>query len=129
MPKALIVDDSRTMRSILARILGTMGFTNVQAGDGSEALKRLSEETEEISLICVDYNMPEMNGVEFLQAMRKLPRFREVPTMMITTETHVAIMQSAFAAGVSEYLMKPFTQAMVREKLDILGLLQEEAFA
>jgi two-component system chemotaxis response regulator CheY len=126
MPKALIIDDSRAIRTILARILERLGFSNVQAANGIEALEKLKN--EEVSLICVDYNMPEMNGVEFLVEMRK-SLGRTVPAMMITTETHIKIMQKAFEAGVSEYLMKPFTEDMVREKLDILNLLPREPCA
>jgi len=126
MPKALIVDDSRAIRSILKRILEQNGFTTIQAENGSHALQVLGAETEQLQLICVDYNMPAMNGIEFLEHARSLPELVDVPAMMITTETHVELMRRAFAAGVSEYLMKPFTEAMVREKLDILNLLPEQ---
>ena len=129
MQKALIVDDSRAIRSILSKMLSKQGFTNVQASNGVEALQVLQQEADEISLICVDYNMPEMNGVDFVAQARTMPRFRETPVMMITTETHLDFMHRAYAAGISEYLMKPFTESMVCEKLDILGLLQEKTFA
>jgi two-component system chemotaxis response regulator CheY len=127
MQRALIVDDSRAIRSILARMLGKQGFANIQAENGAVALQLLERETEDISLVCVDYNMPEMNGVDFVEHLRRSPRFNMVPAMMITTETHIEFMHRAFAAGVSEYLMKPFTEAMVRDKLDVLRLLPEEA--
>lgn len=126
MPKALIVDDSRAIRSILKKILERNGFSTVQAENGAFALEVLRGESEPLQLICVDYNMPEMNGIEFLERARTMPMLDSVPAMMITTETHVELMRRAFAAGVNEYLMKPFTEMMVREKLDILSLLPEQ---
>lgn len=126
MHRALIVDDSRAIRSILKKILERNGFATTQAENGRHALEVLGAESEPLQLICVDYNMPEMNGIEFLEKARALPQADGVPAMMITTETHVDLMRRAFAAGVSEYLMKPFTEVMVREKLDILSLLPEE---
>jgi two-component system chemotaxis response regulator CheY len=124
--QALIVDDSKAIRSILARMLGKHGFANVQAGDGTDALTLLRSGPYELSLVCVDYNMPEMNGIDFLLQMRTMPGLESVPVMMITTETHMELMERAFAAGVNEYLMKPFSEAMVREKLEILDLVQPE---
>lgn len=128
MPRALIVDDSRAIRSILRKILERQGFSTLQAENGVEALQLLRSMVETLHLVCVDYNMPEMNGIEFLEQARELGAVDGVPAMMITTETHVDLMRRAFAAGVSEYLMKPFTEAMVREKLDILGLLPEQVY-
>lgn len=128
MPKALIVDDSRAIRSILKKILERYGFTIVQAENGAHALHVLEGETEGLELICVDYNMPEMNGIDFMERARMRPAFANVPAMMITTETHIELMRRAFAAGVTEYLMKPFTEVMVREKLDILSLLPDEVY-
>lgn len=126
MQKALIIDDSRAIRSILKKILERHGFATVQAENGQHALEVLHAESDPLQLICVDYNMPEMNGIEFLERARELPMTEGVPAMMITTETHVELMRRAFAAGVSEYLMKPFTELMVLEKLDILSLLPEQ---
>ena len=128
MSRALIVDDSRAIRTILRKILERYGFATMQAADGVEALALLGESAEPLQLVCVDYNMPEMNGIEFLEQARALNSLEGVPAMMITTETHVDLMRRAFAAGASEYLMKPFTEAMVREKLDILRLLPEEVY-
>ena len=128
MSRALIVDDSRAIRTILRKILERYGFATMQAANGVEALALLGKSAEPLQLVCVDYNMPEMNGIEFLEQARALNSLECVPAMMITTETHVDLMRRAFAAGASEYLMKPFTEAMVREKLDILRLLPEEVY-
>jgi len=123
-PQVLIVDDSKAIRSILARMLGKYGFTNLQAGDGTDALTLLRSEPYDLSLVCVDYNMPEMNRIDFLLQMRTMPGLETVPVLMITTETHPELMERAFHAGVNEYLMKPFNEAMVQDKLEILDLIQ-----
>jgi two-component system chemotaxis response regulator CheY len=123
MSKVLIVDDSRAIRSILGKILARNGFEVCQAGNGVEALQALTSNASDISLLCADYNMPEMNGIELLQNMRAMPQFASVPVLMITTETHMASMQAAFAAGANEYVMKPFTADMIEDKLRMLGVL------
>lgn len=119
--KALVVDDSRAIRGILSRILTSQGFTVLQAADGQQALASLNGEASDLSLMCVDYNMPGMTGVELVRAMRADARFRETTVIMITTETHLAAMEQAFAAGVNEYVMKPFTADMLLEKLTLAG--------
>ena len=121
MKKALIVDDSKAIRGMLARILVRHGFEVLQAGDGLEALVALDGEASEIDLICVDYNMPNMNGIELLTEMRDQPRFDDLPIMMVTTETHLESINSAISVGADEYLMKPFTDSMIADKLRILG--------
>jgi len=125
MSKALIVDDSRAIRSILGKILIKNGFEVFQAGNGVEALEALATEASDISLLCADYNMPEMNGIELLQNMRAIPSFASIPVLMITTETHMASMQAAFAAGANEYVMKPFTADMIVDKLRMLGVIPD----
>jgi two-component system chemotaxis response regulator CheY len=125
MNKALIVDDSRAIRSILGKILAKNGFEVFQAGNGVEALEALASEASDISLLCADYNMPEMNGIELLQTMRAIPSFASIPVLMITTETHMASMQAAFAAGANEYVMKPFTADMIVDKLRMLGVIPD----
>ena len=127
MSKALVVDDSRAIRSILGKILARNGFEVCQAGNGVEALRALEGEAADISLLCADYNMPEMNGVELIAHMRAMPRFADVPVIMITTETHMASMQAAFNAGANEYVMKPFTADMILDKLRMLGVVADQA--
>jgi two-component system chemotaxis response regulator CheY len=127
MSKVLVVDDSRAIRGILTRILTRNGFEVCQAENGVEALKALEGEAADISLLCADYNMPEMNGVELIRNMRAMPKFVSLPAIMITTETHMASMQAAFDAGANEYVMKPFTSDMILDKLRMLGVLTEPA--
>jgi two-component system chemotaxis response regulator CheY len=122
MLKALVVDDSRAIRGILKRMLGEYGFEVLQAGDGVEGLRALEGEAADISLLCVDYNMPNMNGIELLRNMRADSRFKNIPAIMITTETHLRSMVAAFEAGANEYIMKPFTVEMLAEKLRIVGV-------
>jgi two-component system chemotaxis response regulator CheY len=120
--KALIVDDSRVMRSILRRFLVAEGFkTLIEAGDGHEALQRLRE-AGSVDLVLVDWNMPKMNGLDFVLAMRKESAFERVRVMMVTTEAEATQMVRALEAGANEYVMKPFTTEILRDKLGMLGL-------
>jgi two-component system chemotaxis response regulator CheY len=122
--KALVVDDSRAMRSILCKILVKLGFEVVQAGDGKEALAVLARESSPVELVLSDWNMPEMNGLEFVKAMRAEPRYAAVPVVMVTTETHIEQMVIALDAGANEYIMKPFTAEMVENKLRMLQVVK-----
>ena len=120
--KALIVDDSRVMRSILKKFLLGEGFkTLFEAGDGQEALQRLKE-VGSVDLVLVDWNMPKMNGLDFVLAMRKDRAFERVRVMMVTTEAEATQMVRALEAGANEYVMKPFTTEILRDKLGMLGL-------
>jgi two-component system chemotaxis response regulator CheY len=125
MPKALVVDDSRTMRRILAGILEELGYAVCQAGHGVEGLEVIERERAAgpFDLILADWNMPEMNGLEFVRTLRKDARNRPITVMMVTTETQVSQMVAALAAGASEYVMKPFTKDIIADKLRLLGLL------
>ncbi len=125
MKKALVVDDSKAIRGMLARILNRHGFEVLQASDGIEALTALDGDAADIDLLCVDYNMPEMNGIELLTEMSEQPRFDDLPVMMVTTETHVESINAALSVGADEYVMKPFTEGMIMDKLRILGLLND----
>ena len=129
MPKALVIDDSRTMRRILGSILARVGYTTCQAGDGVEGLAVIERERAggDFDVILVDWHMPVMNGLEFIHALRKDARNRAIAVMMVTTETQVEQMVAALAAGASEYVMKPFTPDIIEDKLRILGLLPQAA--
>jgi two-component system chemotaxis response regulator CheY len=118
--RALIVDDSKTLRIILRKILGEAGFDILEAGDGQQALKKLCEE-EKVDLILVDWNMPVMNGFDLLRAVRAHVLLAGIPIMMVTTESGIDQVQKALEAGANEYLMKPFTKELLLEKLKILG--------
>ncbi len=119
--RALIIDDSRTMRTILASMLKRLGFEITEASNGQEALDRLHEHGKP-DIALVDWNMPVMSGFEFVQAVRRDPTFGSLPLMMVTTETELHQVASALEAGVNEYVMKPFTCEAIKDKLDLLGV-------
>jgi two-component system, chemotaxis family, chemotaxis protein CheY len=122
--KALVVDDSRAMRGILVKILGRLGFEVLQAGDGREAFAILDRESPSVELVLSDWNMPEMNGLEFVKTVRADPRFTQLTVVMVTTETHIEQMMVALGAGANEYIMKPFTAEMVEDKLRMLQVVK-----
>lgn len=78
----------------------------------------------DLSVILVDWNMPEMNGLDFVKAIRGDPKYNAVPLMMVTTETEIEQMYLALDAGANEYVMKPFTDDVIADKLRLLGVLQ-----
>jgi two-component system, chemotaxis family, chemotaxis protein CheY len=119
--RALVVDDSRAMRTILSRFLKDLGYEVVQAGNGQEALDVLAI-TDDVDVALVDWNMPVMDGLELVGACRQDPRLRKVTLMMVTTESEQSQIVRALAAGAHEYLIKPFTRDALVEKLDLLGL-------
>jgi len=119
--RALVVDDSRAIRSIIGKTVKELGFELFEAGHGKEALDRLAE-VGKVDLILVDWNMPEMNGFDFLVAARGNPAWKDTVIMMVTTETEMSQMQRALEAGANEYVMKPFTKDVLREKLQLVGL-------
>jgi two-component system chemotaxis response regulator CheY len=122
-PRALVVDDSRAMRSILAKILARLGFEVLQAADGLEAIAILGVASPRVQLVLSDWNMPEMDRLEFVKALRANPKFANVIVVMVTTETHMEQMLTAVAAGANEYIMKPFTAEMIEDKLRMLQVV------
>ncbi len=110
--KALIVDDSRAMRLILSRVLRELGFDLSEAGHGREALTHLNAHLD-TALALVDWNMPEMNGLELITAVRQDERFNDLRIIMVTTETEMSQMVKAIEAGANEYVMKPFTKEII----------------
>jgi two-component system chemotaxis response regulator CheY len=119
--RALVVDDSRATRTILRQILKEIGFEVSEAGHGREALERLKEiGTPDLAL--VDWNMPEMDGFEFVRAVRADHAYDSMRLMMVTTETEMEQVAKALEAGANEYVMKPFTKDVILEKLDLLGI-------
>ncbi|MCH8810772.1 MAG: response regulator [Gemmatimonadetes bacterium] len=118
---ALVVDDSSATRMILRKILSDHGFDTIEAANGSEALQQLSQH-DDVRLALVDWNMPVMNGLEFVVEARKESRFDGVVMMMVTTETEMDRVAAALEAGANEYVMKPFTPAILAEKLTLLGM-------
>jgi two-component system chemotaxis response regulator CheY len=118
----LIVDDSTTMRMILKMHLKRLGFEVTEAVNGRDALERLKA-MGKADLVMVDWNMPEMDGISFIRAVRADLDYAALPLMMVTTNTDRAQVSQALEAGANEYIMKPFTGEMIREKLELLGFL------
>jgi len=118
--KALVVDDSRTIRMILAKTLRGLGFEVTEAGDGEEALAVLDGGFD-ADLLLVDWNMPVMTGIELVEALRSAPRSSTAKVVMVTTETEIPQVVRALTAGADEYVMKPFTADVIQEKLQLLG--------
>jgi two-component system chemotaxis response regulator CheY len=123
MSKALVVDDSKTIRIILGRILKEFGYEVCEAGNGKEALKVMETEKAAVNLVLADWNMPEMNGLELLKQLRQDPSLASLKVIMVTTETEMDHIVSALDAGANEYVMKPFTKDILREKLELVGIL------
>jgi two-component system, chemotaxis family, chemotaxis protein CheY len=123
--RALVIDDSRAMRRIVGGILEDFGYEVRQAGHGREALDVL-EEGYRPDLACVDWNMPVMDGLQFVSAVRSNPAYRALTLMMVTTESETSQIVRALAAGAHEYMIKPFTADAMRDKLALLGLLPAE---
>jgi len=119
--KALVVDDSRAMRMILGRLLKGLGYEIAEAGNGQEALATIHA-SGPFDLALVDWNMPVMNGLELVQAVRKEHDLDSLRILMVTTETQPAQLMQALEAGANEYLMKPFSPEAVAEKLALMGL-------
>src|SRR5215210_1164683 len=118
--QALVVDDSRVMRTILTRLLVPLAFTVVQAGDGAEALQLL-EDGARPAVALVDWNMPVMDGLTFIKRCRANPDYRDLLLMMVTTESEQSQIARALAAGAHEYVVTPFTEKDIAKKFAILG--------
>lgn len=119
--RALVVDDSRATRRIISDIMRRLGYEVTEAGNGREALERLNESGAP-DVVLVDWNMPVMDGLEFIKAVRAVDAFANLPLMMVTTETEMQRMALAFVAGVNEYVMKPFDEFTIQEKLRLIGV-------
>lgn len=118
--RALVVDDSRTMRLIIMRALRKLGFEALQAEDGRIALDLIATGTA-VDLILVDWNMPVMNGLEFIRSVRATDPSSGAKIMMVTTETELPRVAAALEAGADEYLIKPFDAESIADKLRLLG--------
>lgn len=124
--RALIVDDSRAMRAVLSKMLGDLGVAITAAANGHEALERLEADGRP-DFALLDWNMPEMNGFELLLALRADARYADLPVVMVTTETEMTQVMRALECGANEYVMKPFTADILRDKLEMLGLVPSGA--
>jgi two-component system chemotaxis response regulator CheY len=107
---------------ILAKTLRELGFEVREAANGREGMEVLEAEKNAITLVLVDWNMPEVNGMELLKQLRQKPELASVVVMMVTTETELSQMAAALEAGANEYVMKPFTKDILVEKLELVGI-------
>ena len=117
----LVVDDSRVVRKVARRILEAHGFTVVEAGDGQQALDACRAQMPDCVLL--DWNMPVMNGLEFLKQLRAEYGPEKPPVVFCTTETELTSIEQAIASGAQEYIMKPFDEDILVGKFEQVGLL------
>lgn len=121
MARALVVDDSRTLRIMMGRLLREAGYEIGEAGDGAEAWTALDAAPSQYALALVDWNMPVMTGIELVRKLRADGRFAPMQIVMVTTETELSQMAVALAAGANEYVTKPFTREMLLDKLRMVA--------
>lgn len=115
----LVVDDMASMRRIIKNILKTKGFTNIiEADDGTSALTELKDKT--FGLIISDWNMPQMTGIELLKKVRGTEEYKDIPFVMVTAEGQKKNVVDAVQAGVSQYIVKPFTPEQIIQKLEFI---------
>ena len=121
MPVCLAVDDSGVIRTVERRMMEKLGFEVKEAADGLIALEQCRESLPDVVLL--DWNMPNMDGISFLKALRQLPDADAVKVIFCTTETDMSFISQAIAGGADEYVMKPFDQVTLESKLAEVGLL------
>ncbi|MEM9445140.1 MAG: response regulator [Verrucomicrobiota bacterium] len=116
----LIIDDSKTMRNFLAIIAEECEFKTDQAKDGQDALEVLGSR-DPFDIALVDWDMPRMNGLDFVKAVRAKSEYNEMKMMMVTTHTAIDEVAEALTEGANDFLMKPLTKEMLQDKLKLLG--------
>jgi two-component system chemotaxis response regulator CheY len=115
----LIVDDMLTMRKLVKKACSVMGFSNfTEAADGAEAYQKLQEASTPIQLIISDWNMPKCTGLDFLKRVRADGRYKDLPFVLLTAEAEIHQVKAAVEAGVSNYVIKPFTPGGLKTKLE-----------
>ena len=120
--KILSVDDSTIIRKIIRSAVEVLGYDLIEAAEGMEALAVLEENYESTELILLDWNMPGMNGLEFLEKVKRDSRFKNIPVMMVTTESERENIVKAIQAGAKHYMTKPFTtEEIIKRILECLG--------
>jgi two-component system chemotaxis response regulator CheY len=122
--RALVIDDSRTVRMIVGAVLREIGMDVVEAANGVEALEQMKRHPD-IELLLVDWNMPEMNGFDFIRTVRSQSAYNAVRILMVTSESQGEQVSRALSAGANEYLMKPFNKDVLMAKLSLLDVLPE----
>ncbi|HEY7790180.1 MAG TPA: response regulator [Vicinamibacterales bacterium] len=117
--RVLVVDDSSTMRRIITNSLNRLGHEDVlEAANGREGIERLTDAAGAVDLIITDWNMPEMSGIDFVRTVRALEKLRDLPVLMVTTNAGKDDIMQAMQAGVSHYIVKPFTPDTFKEKVE-----------
>jgi two-component system chemotaxis response regulator CheY len=120
--KLIVADDSRLIRGIIERTAVSIGFEVIHAANGKEALNILEASDKDINLVLLDWNMPMMNGIDVLRNMRSDDRFKNIPVMMISTESEDDKIKEAIDAGAHGYLTKPFTADKLADAIrQVLG--------
>lgn len=124
--KLLVVDDSSTMRRIIKNTLARLGYDDVLEGEnGIEGWEKM-DGNPDVKVLITDWNMPEMNGLDLVKKVRGDSRFTDIPIIMVTTEGGKAEVITALKAGVNNYIVKPFTPQVLKEKLEaVLGTNEE----
>ncbi len=121
MKSCLVVDDSRVIRKVARRILEELSFDTSEAVDGKEALDHCTEDMPDVILL--DWNMPVMNGLDFLKALRQAPGGDAPVVVFCTTENDMGHISQAISAGADEYIMKPFDREIIEAKFAQVGLV------
>jgi len=121
MKSCLLVDDSKAIRSVVRQMLASFEFDVTEATNGAEALAACGHSFPEV--VILDWNMPVLNGIEFLRALRSKPGGDAPIVIFCTTENGVAHIAEGLAAGANEYIMKPFDRDILRDKLTQVGAL------
>ncbi len=124
MPSCLVVDDSRVVRKVARRIVEDLGFTCEEAEDGSKAYDFCTKQMPDAILL--DWNMPVMSGIEFLEKLRGMPNGNQPKVIFCTTENDMAHITRAMTAGANEYIMKPFDSDIIESKFLQIGLLGQD---
>lgn len=121
----LIVDDSRVIRRVSASIMQGLGFVCAEAENGQLALEACQKAMPD--LVLLDWNMPVMNGIDYLRALRAMPGGDAPIVIFCTTENDFTRIQEGIGAGANEYVMKPFDSDIIKSKLEVLGLLESSS--
>ena len=121
--KLLVVDDSSTMRRIIKNTLARLGYKDILEGEDGLVGWNVLDANPDVGMLITDWNMPEMNGLDLVKKVRADERFTDLPIIMVTTEGGKAEVITALKAGVNNYIVKPFTPQVLKEKLSaVMGV-------
>ena len=124
MKSCLVVDDSAVVRKVVRRILEELGFACREGGDGQEALEECTQAMPDCILL--DWNMPVMDGIDILRALRGMPGGGHPKVVFCTTQNDISYIQEALVAGANEYIMKPFDKEILQSKFEQIGLVEPQ---